>query len=178
MSVSIKGGDVLVRKLGEIVKKTERGATVNVGFLAGATYPDGTPVAAVAAWQEFGTKTIPARSFFRTMVKAKGPTWPDAVAKLLVANDYDVEKVLGLMGMGIKGQLQASIISVLAPPLSAITLMLRKMRADDPGLVVTGKTVAEAAARVAVGKSSAGVSTKPLIDTGHMINSVDYEVRT
>jgi hypothetical protein len=80
------------------------------------------------------------------------------------------------MGEGIKGQLQQSIADTDAPALSQITLMLRKMRSEDQSLVVTGKTVGEAARRVAEGESTAGVSTKPLDDTGHMKASVDYEV--
>ena len=38
---------------------------VKVGFFSTARYEDGTPVAAVAAWNEFGTETIPERPFFR-----------------------------------------------------------------------------------------------------------------
>lgn len=170
------GGDKLYRRLDELERRVKDGHEVRVGFLEGATYPDGTPVAAVAAWQEFGTKTIPPRPFFRNMIKAKSPGWGATAAQLLKANGYDVEKTLGLMGLGIRSQLQASIIELLSPPLSAVTLMLRKMRAEDPDLVVTGATVALAAARVAAGESTAGVSTKPLVDSGHLLNSADYQV--
>ena len=43
-------------------------ASVRVGVLENATYPDGTPVAMVAFWNEYGTKTSPVRAFFRTTV--------------------------------------------------------------------------------------------------------------
>jgi len=52
------------------------------------------------------------------------------------------------------------------------------MRSHDQALVVTGKTVGEAAERVANGDDNYGASTKPLIDSGHLLNSVDYEVKS
>lgn len=175
---ALRGGDKLEAYLRETAKKVARGGVLHVGFLEGATYPDGTSVAFVAAIQEFGSsaRAIPPRSFFRTMIRSKSPGWPDALAKLLVANDMDAAKALEMMGEGIKGQLQESIIEVVAPPLSAITLMLRQMKAADPDIKVSGATVGEAARRIAAGESYAGASTKPLVDTGVMLNAVDYEV--
>ena len=38
--------------------------------------------------------------------------------------------------------------------------------------------VAKARRRVSAGESTAGVSTKPLVWTGHLLASVDYEVKT
>lgn len=151
---------------------------LKVGFLEGSTYPDGTPTATVAAIQNFGApaRGIPPRPFFTNMIKEKSPRWASALAALLKRNNWDVEKTLNQMGAGIKGQLQQSIADTNAPPLSDITLMLRKMRSENPDLEVTGATVGEAARRVKAGESTAGVSTKPLIDTTQMINSVDYEV--
>ncbi|MDB5280871.1 MAG: hypothetical protein JWR61_5826, partial [Ferruginibacter sp.] len=101
-----------------------------------------------------------------------------AIGDLLIANEYDAGVTLGQAGEAIKGQLQQSIIDTYAPSLSAVTLMLRKMKSADPGLVVTGATVGEAARRVAAGESSDGVSTKPLVDSGHLVNSVDYQVKS
>src|SRR5262249_53586908 len=82
------------------------------------TYPDGTPVAMVAALDEFGSEKAPPRPFFRNMVAAKSDEWPPAIAALLKANDYDAAKALELAGSGIKSQLQESIIDTVAPPLS------------------------------------------------------------
>lgn len=54
------GGDKLEAKLREIAEKAGRANTVRVGFLEGATYPDGMPVAYVAAINEYGgTVTVP-----------------------------------------------------------------------------------------------------------------------
>ena len=54
---------------------------------------------------------------------------------------------------------------------------LRKMFGNHPELI-RGRDVVEARRRVRAGESTAGVSTKPLIWTGHLLNSVGYEVKT
>lgn len=146
--VKISGGDKLEKALAEIAKKVSKPGTLNVGFLEGATYPDGTSVPMVAAIQEFGApaKGIPPRPFFRNMIAAKSPEWGDGVAQALKAKDYDTTEALNLVGEGIKGQLQDSIKTTNSPPLAPSTVKAK------------------------------GFDT-PLIDTGHMLNSVDFEVR-
>lgn len=145
MSATIKGGEKLKKALGEIGRQLSGPSTVRVGFLARATYPNGLPVALVAAWNEFGTKKMPARPFFRNMIAAKKNEWPKGIATQLKATNYDVRKTLELTGMAISGQLRQSIIDTNSPPL-ALSTIARKGH------------------------------SKPLVDTGHMIGSVDYEV--
>lgn len=53
-TVELKGGEALAKKLKELADKLGDGGTLRVGFIEGATYPDGTPVALVAAANEFG----------------------------------------------------------------------------------------------------------------------------
>lgn len=120
---------------------------VKVGFLEGATYPDGTSVALVAAVNEFGapSRGQPPRPFFRNMITANQGSWAGAVANLMKANGNDVKKTLDLTGQGIKGQLQQSITDLVDPPLAASTVAAKGF-------------------------------DKPLIDTSHMLNSADYEV--
>jgi hypothetical protein len=175
---TVSGGDKLKAALGDIAKNLSNGAKLSVGFLADATYPDGTSVAMVAAIQEFGSKTIPPRPFFRNMIAEKSPEWPHAVGDLLKDNDFNAKVALEQTGAGIKGQLQQSIVDTMDPPLSPVTLMLRKMKAENPDLVVSGATVGEAARRVAAGESYGGASTKPLVESGHLLQSVDYTVET
>lgn len=173
----LEGGAKLKAKLAEIAKRLEGKHELRVGFLEGATYPDtGTPVATVAWWLNYGTKTAPPRPFFTDMVRDKSDKWGDALARILQSNGYDVDKSLAIMGEGISAQLQAAIVDLDAPALSPITIMLRKMRIDDPHLVVTGATVGEAAARVAKGETTAPASTKVGVYTGHLLNSVAYAV--
>ena len=143
----VSGGGALVRKLAEIAKRVGAGGSVKVGFLAGATYPDGTPVAAVAAIQDFGAPRagIPPRPFFRNMVAAKKDEWPAAIEKNLVATGYDVNVTLARVGEGIAGQLRQSIVDTNEPPLKPAT---SRRKGFD----------------------------KPLVDTGHLLASVDYAV--
>jgi hypothetical protein len=145
---TVKGGDKLKRKLDALIAGLASGNnTVKVGFLSKATYPDGKPVAMIAAIQDFGapSRGIPPRPFFRNMIRDNSKAWPGIMANLLATTNYDTDKTLNLMGEGIKGQLQQSIRDTNTPTLSP-------------------KTVARK-----------GFS-KPLIDTGHMINSVDWEI--
>ena len=117
-----KGGEALQTKLQEIMAKIGKTAEVKVGFLEGATYPDGTPVPMVAAIQEYGTSTIPSRPFFRTMIAEKSASWGDSIAALAKANDYDMQKTMASMGEGIGNQLQASINAFNSVPLADSTV--------------------------------------------------------
>lgn len=175
---SFTGGAALEKKLAEIAKRVASKRSLKVGFLEGATYPDaaGTPVAQVAFWLNYGHGKTPPRPFFTDLISAKSDSWGDALARILELNDWDVDKSLNQLGEGIAGQVRQAIIDLDSPALSPVTLMLRKMLKDDPALEVTGATVGEAARRVADGESSAGVSTKVGVYTGHMLNSVGYEV--
>lgn len=177
--VGFTGGDKLIAHLEGITKKLQSAQTVDVGFLEGATYPDGTPVAQVAAIQNYGAPaaSIPARAFFSNMIAQKSPTWGKSIANLAVQNNYDSTAILGQMGLGISAQLRQSIIDTDSPALSPITLMLRKMKSENQSLVVSGAVVGEAARRVAAGESYSGINSKPLNDTSQMLNSVDYEVK-
>ncbi|MBI1213628.1 MAG: hypothetical protein GC190_19390 [Alphaproteobacteria bacterium] len=175
--MKVKGGEKANKVLADLAAKLSRPGTLRVGFLEGARYPDGTSVAMVAALQNFGTRTIPRRPFFTNMVKDKQDEWGPALAALLPAHDYDAKIALEILGEGIAGQLRQSIIDTYSPPLSPITVMLRGMRSHDQKLMVTRRTVGEAARRVAAGKTNYGASTKPLVDTGFMLGSVASEVK-
>lgn len=174
----VKGGAALRKALFTIGKALGAAPTVRVGYLANATYPDGTPVAMVAALQEFGAPKagIPPRPTFRPMVAKNKADWPKEVGVVLVAKDYDGTATMAQMGQRIVGELRQEVADLKSPQLSPVTLMLRSMRAKNPGLVVTGKTVAIARARVARGDKPGQVSTKPLVDRGIMFQSSSFEV--
>lgn len=118
---TLQGADGVAKALEEIAKRMG-GGEVAVGFMEGATYPDGTPVAAVAYWNEFGAAGAPARPFFRQMIAAESPAWPKKMAALAKATDYDGDKVLALMGEDIKGALQQSINDFQTPGLAPSTI--------------------------------------------------------
>lgn len=166
----IRGGDKFEAALAKIASQLREARVLRVGFLEGATYPSqqvshsNNPkprkkhasagsasgplnVATVAAFNEYGVPSHnqPPRPFFRNMIADKSPEWPKAIAKLLKSTNYDAQKTLEITGEAIKGQLQKSIIDLVAPPLAPSTIRAKG-------------------------------SAKPLIDTSHMLNSVDYEV--
>lgn len=177
----ISGGEKLEAYLQDLAAKVSRGSTLRVGFLEGAGKHSRSelPIPAIAAIHEFGAPKvgIPPRPFMRTAVSGHATEWGDALAASLKASDYQAEQALGVVGEVMVADVQQAIFDVQAPALSPVTLMLRKMRSQDANLVVTGRTVGEAAARVAAGESTAGVSTKPLVDTGELSAAVAYEVR-
>lgn len=119
---TISGGKKLEIELARMAANLAGGKTLRVGFLENATYPDGTPVAMIAAIQDLGSGDIPPRPFFRNMIAAKSGEWPKALGDLLKDNDYDSAKALEEMGHGIKGQLQQSIRDTNSPPLAASTI--------------------------------------------------------
>lgn len=144
---TIKGGEKLAAALAKIARSVDHPATVRVGFLEKAKYPDGKPVAMIAAINEFGapSRGQPPRPFFRNAIAKHKGEWPGAIAGLLRANDYDVAKALDLTGYAIAGQIRQSIIDLTDPSLAPSTV--RKKGFD-----------------------------KPLIETGTMLNSIDHEV--
>jgi hypothetical protein len=178
----ITGGDKLASVLSAIAAKASKAKMVSVGFLENSTYPNGVSTPMIAAIQEFGAPKvgIPPRPFFRNMIAAKKDEWPKTVGDLLIENDYDAARTLAQAGEGIKGELQASIEEFSGVPLSPVTVMLRGMKSQakyrDFFGVAPWELLAEARERVETGKTNYGASTKPLVDTGHLLNSVDYEV--
>ncbi|HAU4295839.1 MULTISPECIES: hypothetical protein [Serratia] len=145
---TFSGGAALEAKLAELAEKLGDGKTLRVGFLEGATYPDGKSVPMVAAANEYGDPAMnrPPRPSFRNMIAEKSPEWPQDIAKIAEATGYDAETMLGLMGDHIKGQLQGSIRDLMEPALSPVTIAKKGF-------------------------------SKPLIETSHMLNSVDYDIK-
>lgn len=177
-TLKISGGAKLEAALKKIAKNVEKPANLRVGFLEDSLYPDFTPVAMVAAIQNFGApnRGIPPRPFFSDMVKDKSPAWPKKLEEALKSTGYDATASMELMGQGIEYQLKDAIINTNDPPLSPITVMLRGMRSQ--GVKITGKSVGIAAARVRDGKTNYDASTKVLDDTGYMLSRTDYDVQS
>lgn len=154
MQIEIKGGDKWEKVLDEIAKRASQGGVVKIGFLEGAKYPNGTPVAEVAAKNEFGDPQntyegrrapIPSRPFFRNAISENKGLWPGMIATIAKVQKFDTHKVLGQMAEIIKGEIQLEILKMSDPPNSRITI-------EKKGF------------------------NKPLVETAHMLNSVDYEI--
>mgnify|MGYP001579456364 CR=1 FL=1 len=179
MEVGLKGGDKLKAKLEELSRGLKAGAYVKVGFLAGATYPDGTSVAMVAVIQNFGAPSvgIPPRPYFSNMIAKESPHWGDDVAAALKAFNYDAESTMKAMGEQITGELRQSIVDTNDPPLSPVTLLLRQRFWGNPD-AIQFSDVQQARDDVAKGTKAkvTGSQGKPLVWSGHLLNSVDSEV--
>ena len=171
----IKGGDKLKAALAEISRKLDRGATLKVGFLNGATYSDGTSVAMVAAIQEYGApgRGIPPRPFFRNMIAEKSDGWPEEIAKDLKRTNYDTSQTLKRVGALIEGQLRQSIVDTNDPPNSPVTNLLKQRFPTREGMKPSDAW--KAFADVKAGDVSAPAG-KPLVWSGIMINSISSEV--
>ncbi|MHB8283955.1 MAG: hypothetical protein ACYDD1_04695 [Caulobacteraceae bacterium] len=144
---TLSGGDALEKRLQQIAEGLASGATLRVGFLENATYPDGTLVALVAASQNFGApgKGIPPRPFFSNMIAANSPAWGDQLAKALAYYDNDVFKALEGMGVLMTDQLRDAILTFQGAPLSPRTIAAKGF-------------------------------DKALVDTSVMLNSIGSEV--
>ena len=156
------GGNKLQAHLRKVTLSVGRNPTVRVGFPRGKTYPNGMPVAEVAAIQNYGSaKTtgmrkkirrfifggrsvaIPARPFFSNMVRNNRASWGPLLAQYM--RGHSTPEAMKLLGQTMAEQLRQSIHDTNAPPL-ALSTALRKG------------------------------NNKPLIDTGTMIDSVESGV--
>jgi hypothetical protein len=99
----------------------------------------------------------------------------------VAAGQITAEALMEQLGALMAADIQKTISEINAPALSPITIMLRGMRSHDSSLVVTGKTVGEAARRVANGDTNYGATTKPLVPaeaeggTGLLLKSISHK---
>jgi hypothetical protein len=138
---------------------------VEVGWFPGTKYPErGEQVADVAAIQEYVNDEmhIPPRPFLRPCIKNNKVKWKRFVAKRIsdgiAHGGVDIDGVMGILGEVIAGDLKQAILDVHTPPLAKVTIERRRERWSN----ATGKLTAEQTKQL----------TKPLIDTGLMINSI------
>lgn len=144
---TIKGGDKLDKALADIARRIGRGGAVKVGFLEDAKYPNGTSVALVAAVQNFGA---PARGI---------------PARPFFSNMVE-EKAPG-WGPALGACLRQTGNDVPA----ALALMGEGIKGQLQQSI--RDTNAPPLAEATIDRKG---FDKPLVDTGHMLNSVGYEV--
>ena len=126
----MRGGDKFRRRLAGLASQSSGSLKVRVGIFESAKYEDGTPVAAVALWNEYGTANIPPRPFFRNTVAAHKDEWPHQAAAILQANGGDMRQTLALLGEGVKGQIVETIQNFKQPANAPATV--RKKGFDKP----------------------------------------------
>lgn len=161
--------------------------TASAGWNESAKYADGTPVAGVAAVQEFGSpKTgTPPRPIMRNTIEANKNEWKDLSKDLfrsVARGELDAKTVYGILGAKAAGDVRKTISTVSTPPLSPVTLALRRLKKE--GRTVDGALVFAVMRAVAMGLTGpgdlgygGGVSKKPLVDDGIMINTLSHEVK-
>lgn len=129
---------------------------VRVGYPVGSgEYPDGTPVIDVAIYNEFGTETIPERSFVRRAYrenKDKYANYLKRLASSLVKGvDVNIHSAMKAIGLDAVGDIQETIDKVSSPANAEITV-LRKGSSHpliDTGLLKQSTTFEVVGAKVA-----------------------------
>lgn len=144
----------------EAMLKSLRGASVKVGFFEDAQYGDGTPIAMVAVWMEFGTTTSPPRPVFRLTVQEHQEEWRTLVqllSKQLASGGMTVKDIMEQLGSAATGHLSKTIATLSDPPLAEATIKGRMSRKAD--------------------KDTVGNLDKPLIDTGLLFSALTWQVK-
>ncbi|MCU5775120.1 hypothetical protein N5923_23320 [Erwiniaceae bacterium BAC15a-03b] len=145
---TFSGGEALEQKLAEIAEKLGEGKTLRVGFLEGATYPDNTSVPMVAAANEFGDPA---------MNRPPRPFFRNMIADKSPEWGDDIGKI------AIAVNYDASALFSLMGERIKDQLQGSIRELTDPPL-----------SPYTIKKKG---FDKPLIETSHMLNSVDYDVK-
>ena len=161
--MAVRGG----HRLRAAIRKglSAQGVTrVTVGFYRTAKYPDGTPVAAVAAWNEFGTKgggwggPIPERPFFRTAIRLARDDIRQLLRERVDPQRMVVDDKMGNeLGALVASQIQRTIAEAKFKAPAAATLAARKR----PGFR---------------GRATPYMGAKPLNVEGILRTSVSWQV--
>ena len=145
---SFSGGDALERKLAEMAEKLGESKVLRVGFLENATYPDGQQVAMVAAANEFGN---PANN------QPPRPFFRNMIADNKDTWPDDIGRIA--QATGFDGE---QTLGLMGEHIKAqLQQSIRELMEPPLSPVTIEKKGFD----------------KPLIDTGHMLNSVDYDIR-
>ena len=133
--------------------KGKEKAYVTIGVHPDAgTYGDGTSVVEVALWNEYGTSTIPERSFIRSAIDQNTKlieAWRLEMIENILTKDWSVKQALEAIGFRVQTLIQNKIKSNVPPPNAPSTLAQK--RRD-------------------------GTGSNTLINTGLLLRSIGYKV--
>lgn len=146
----------------EKLVKALRKQNIDVGWFESAKYKNGTPVAYVAAIQEFGDtgNSIPPRPFMRPTIKKKKSSWQKLArnyAKAILRNENTPAEALTGIGLAVQADMQETITKIFEPKLADSTIAARRRRQANKS-------------------KNAPVSEKPLVDTGLMLSTLIHVV--
>jgi len=147
--VEFSGGERLTATLDGILKRASSAKEVDVGFLENSTYPSGEHVATIAAIQEFGAP------------RAGIP--PRPFFRSTIANKGP-EWPAAIAALLKANDYDAA--KTLAQTGEAVKGQIQQSIIDLVSPPLAPATIARKG------------SSKPLVDTGHLLASVDYDVKT
>jgi hypothetical protein len=138
------------------IDRTRRKPHVRVGIFGAKAAADhgGTPNVVVATAHELGTSTVPERSYIRATVDQKRTQIAGLARRLaaaVVAGRLSRKHALDLLGQFVRGEMQQRISDGIPPPLKPETIARKTVR----------------------GKKG----TTPLIRTGQLRSSIDYQTK-
>lgn len=138
-------------------KKTD----LKIGWFSTNRYEDGTPVAYVATIHEFGSSKagIPPRPFMRPTVVREEGNWRRFIAqesRKILKGTQTVAGLFEALGLNISGEIARSISDVTAPELLEATIRAKARKMADQATV--------------------GSLSKPLVETGIMLDTVSHTV--
>lgn len=150
----------LSKTLPQVMAEIQQKA-VRIGWFEEAKEEDGTPCAYLAAIHEMGSPAngIPPRPFVRPTVAEKSANWNkqfSAGIKQAMNGAGSVQEVMDTIGQLAAGDIRRAISRVTAPALKQPTVDAKRRKMAD------GKKV--------------GSLTKPLVETGTMLNTCTSKV--
>lgn len=168
MTVTIKEEKSALNKLIKLI--TSQKAKLNVGFFPKSIYEDGTPIASVAIWNEFGTIEnggySPPRPFMHPTYEKQKGKWKKILADIIQkqGEKIDLKKALNSVGFIAQQDVQDAIDDFAAhgEPRNAPATIKMKAGEHHGELEESGRAVGDS----------------PLIWKGQMREAVDYEVIT
>lgn len=150
----------LKMKLAADSAKNIKDARVRVGWFEESKYDDNTPVALVAFFQEYGTmRGIPQRPFMRPAEMHNKNKWQQIALQEIrkcIESGRPLTDAMAKLGLVVQGDIYKEISTLTQPPLAESTIKGRMRR--------KGK------------KKVTGSITKPLVDTGVMLASLNNKV--
>jgi len=134
-----------------------------VGWFPSAKYPDGTPVAGVAAVQELGSakQGIPPRPFFRPTELEQAGEWARVSAglsRMVMRGEIQPTALFEGLCLKAEGDVRETITKLQTPPLAQATIADRKRRLR------------------AGGPPPAATIEKPLVDSGLLLATLTSQV--
>ena len=142
---------------------------LDVGIFSSARYPNGTPVAAVGLWQEFGTRKkngevhIPQRPWMRNGNARAKPKMLKLIKERVDPLELVINQPLAeLLGVLVKGEYQQEMADLKTPENAEVTVKGGLIRTYHGKIIwIKGKG-----------------DNNPLIDTGTLRTAITYEVVT